>query len=76
MCSPSVRKEANRYYWLVKGSLIPESWSDSEVERIHISYFNRLWGNHEAMIHEDGFEAAYLDRADFDLSKVAVLGYD
>jgi hypothetical protein len=23
------------------------------------SYFNRLWGNHEAMIHLEGFEAAW-----------------
>ena len=24
MCSPFIRKEANRYYWLVKGQLIPK----------------------------------------------------
>ena len=76
MCSPEVRKEANLYYWLVKGRLIPECWSDAEVEGIHKSYFKRLWGNHECMVHAEGFELAYSELMSDDLSKVAVLGYD
>jgi|TARA_R110000744_G_scaffold341351_1_gene446593 hypothetical protein len=59
MCTEHVRKEANRLNWIVKGHLIHESWSDEDVEKTYHSYFKRLWGNHEAMIHEDGFEEAY-----------------
>jgi hypothetical protein len=82
MCSPRIRKEANRYYWMIKGKLIDSSWSDSEVEKIYDSYFKRLWGNNENYIHEAGFEAAYKARADTiinedeDIDKVAVRGYD
>ena len=56
------RKEANRYYWMVKGQLIPTSWSDKEVLGIYESYFRRLWGNHEACVHEIGFESAWAKR--------------
>ena len=76
MCSPKTRKEANLYYWLIKGSLIPECWSDEEVKKVHSSYFERLWGNHEAMIHVGGFESAYENRIYNELDNVAVLGYD
>ena len=82
MCSPRIRKEANRYYWMIKGKLIDSSWSDSEVEKIYDSYFKRLWGNNENYIHEAGFEAAYKARADTiinedeDIDNVAVRGYD
>ena len=62
MCSPFVRKEANRFYWIVKGSLIPQSWSDKDVEGIYDSYMKRIWGNHEACVHEHGFEAAWKAR--------------
>lgn len=55
-------KEANRFYWMVKGQLIPESWSDKDIKATYDSYFKRLWGNHEAMIHEVGFEAAWSQR--------------
>ena len=58
----TIRKEANRFYWIVKGQLIPESWSDKDVERIYNSYMKRIWGNHEAIVHEDGFERAWEDR--------------
>ena len=76
MCSPQTRKEANLYYWIVKGSLIPDGWSDREVEGIHESYFKRIWGNHENGVHTDGFEFAYKMRMDTpdDLEKVAILG--
>lgn len=57
-------KEANRYYWIVKGQLIPESWSDEQVEAILNSYFKRIWGNHEACVHEEGFDEAWEQRKD------------
>ena len=69
-------REANRYYWIVKGQLIPESWEEAEVERIYISYFKRIWGNHENIVHETGFNAAYEERMQKELEKVAHLGYD
>jgi len=55
-------KEANRYYWMVKGMLIPESWQEKEIMDTYESYFRRLWGNHEACVHEIGFEAAWAKR--------------
>lgn len=55
-------KEANRFYWMVKGQLVPESWSEDQIEKMYDSYFRRLWGNHEACIHEVGFEAAWQQR--------------
>jgi len=81
MCSPFVRKEANRFYWLVKGMLIPESWPDKDVERIYDSYMVRLWGIHERIAYgSTGFEAAYKAREakiiNDSLEKVAVLGYN
>lgn len=80
MCSPFVRKEANRFYWIIKGQLIPESWSDKDVEGIYNSYMKRIWGNHEAIVHETGFEAAWKKR-EVSSSKdereyVAILGYN
>ena len=59
MCSPYVRKEANRLHWIVKGHLIPIKESDKTVEQIYDSYFKRLWGNHENCVHETGFESAW-----------------
>jgi len=56
------RKEANRYYWIVKGQLIPESWSEADVMKTYEGYFKRIWGNHEAIVHEVGFEAAWAAR--------------
>jgi hypothetical protein len=55
-------KEANRYYWIVKGQLIPESWSEKDIMATYESYFNRIWGNHEAASHEVGFQQAWLKR--------------
>jgi hypothetical protein len=80
MCSPEVRKEANRLNWMIKGQLIDTSWSDTEVEKTYHSYFKRLWGNNESYIHEDGFEDAYKIREDEmlleEMKNVARLGYD
>ena len=64
MCSPYVRKEANRLNWIIKGKLIDTSWSDIEVEKTYHSYFKRLWGNNESYIYEDGFEEEYQKRLD------------
>jgi hypothetical protein len=80
MCSPEVRKEANRLNWMIKGQLIDTSWSDIEVEKTYHSYFKRLWGNNESYIHEDGFEEAYKIRESEmlleEMKNVARLGYD
>ena len=80
MCSPFVRKEANRLYWIVKGHLIPRSWSNEDIEKTYNSYMKRVWGNHEACVHEIGFEAAWKAREaeilNEELEKVAVRGYD
>lgn len=69
-------KEANRYYWIVKGQLIPESWTEEDVNAILNSYMRRIWGNHENCVHETGFEDAWSERQEENLEKVAVLGYD
>ena len=53
------RKWANQLFWMVKGHLIPDSWPESEIRIIEQSYFKRLWGNHEALYHLEGFEAAW-----------------
>ena len=81
MCSPFVRKEANRLNWLVKGKLIDISESDATVEQLYDSYFKRLWGNNErAGYGAVGFEAAYKAReAEIlaeEMETVANLGYD
>ena len=56
-------KEANRYYWMVKGQLIPESWNEKDIEKIYQSYFTRLWGNNERAEYSTfGFEAAWSQR--------------
>ena len=81
MCSSFVRKEANRFYWLVKGQLIPTSWSDTDVEKIYNSYMTRLWGNHERSVYgSKGFETAWKRREaemlNDELVNVARLGYN
>jgi hypothetical protein len=55
-------KEANRLFWIVKGHLIPNSWGETEIQRVYQSYFVRIWGNHEAVYHEDGFEEAWNEK--------------
>lgn len=76
MCSPFVRKEANRMNWIIKGKLIDKSWSDKDIEATYNSYMKRLWGNNENYIHEVGFEQAWKAREAEELESVAVLGYD
>jgi len=71
-------KEANRLFWMVKGHLIPMSWSEKDVNAIYESYFRRLWGNHEVGIREAGFEAAYKEREaqiyNEEIKTIAILG--
>jgi hypothetical protein len=78
MCSPFVRKEANRLNWIIKGKLIDKSWSDEDVEKTYHSYTKRLWGNNENYLHEGGFEQAWKVREaemlQEDVKHVAVLG--
>lgn len=63
MCSPFVRKEANRLYWMVKGKLIDKNWKDEDVEKTYNSYMVRMWGNNErAEYGLAGFEAAWKKR--------------
>lgn len=57
--TPYEHKEANRYYWIVKGYLIPDAWSEKDTLGVYNSYFDRIWGNTEAYVHEEGFEEAY-----------------
>ena len=58
----NIEKEANRFYWIVKGHLIPDSWDDKDVLRIYDSYMVRIWGNHENCVNEDGFEKAWNEK--------------
>lgn len=81
MCSTFVRKEANRFNWLIKGKLIDKSWSDEQVERTYNSYMTRLWGNNERAVYgEEGFEQAWKSREaemlSDELKTVCVLGYN
>ena len=80
MCSPEVRKEANRYFWIIKGHLIPQEEPDYIVEGYYESYFKRLWNNESGCLdqYEHGFEQAWKAREAemyaMDIQKVAVLG--
>lgn len=81
MCTPFVRKEANRLNWLVKGQLIDKSESDDTIERLYDSYFKRLWNNTERSEYGlAGFEAAYKAREaeilNEEIKHVARLGYN
>ena len=50
------KKEAYRLFWMVKGHL---NASHETIMDSSDGYFKRLWGNHEACYHEEGFEEAY-----------------
>ena len=50
------KKEAYRLFWMVKGHL---NTTHETIMQSADGYFRRLWGNHEACYHEDGFEEAY-----------------
>lgn len=55
-------KEANRFFWIAKGHLIPASWSEKDIENVYHSYMERIWGNHENVVHTIGFDAAWATR--------------
>ena len=52
-------KEANRIFYAVKGHLIPDEYSQYDIDKMYESYTKRLWGNHEASIGDDDFEALW-----------------
>jgi len=52
-------KEANRVFYAVKGSLIPDEYSQYDIDKMYESYTKRLWGNHEAFNCDDKFEALW-----------------
>tara|TARA_R110001606_G_scaffold388374_1_gene553639 strand:- start:6 stop:260 length:255 start_codon:yes stop_codon:yes gene_type:complete len=52
-------KEANRVFFAVKGSLIPDEYTTDDIEAMYYSYVKRLWGNHEASNCDDRFEAEW-----------------
>ncbi len=52
-------KDANRLLWMDKGHLVPKNWDDHAIESMADRCFMRLWGNHEAVYHLDGFEEAF-----------------
>lgn len=49
-------KEACRLFWIVKGHL---NTSNQTILESYNGYFKRMWGNHEACYHEEGFESAW-----------------
>jgi len=54
------QKEANRIYYAVKGQLIPESWSQKDIDKMLKNYTKRLWGNNERLVYvEECFEKAW-----------------
>jgi len=49
------KKEIAKLFYCVKGHLVDEH----NMALCYDSYFKRMWGNHELVYHEDGFEKAY-----------------
>jgi hypothetical protein len=52
--SPEELKEANRLFYIVKGFLIPEDWTEENIKSMVVSYTRRVWYNHET--NDTGFE--------------------
>lgn len=48
-------KEVARMFWIVKGHLTDES----TMRECYNGYFKRMWGNHETVVHETGFDEAW-----------------
>jgi hypothetical protein len=55
-------KEANRLFYSVKGSLIPDDYTPEDITEMYNSYFKRLWGNHEASTRDEKFEELWANR--------------
>lgn len=53
---------ANWLMWIVKGHLIPEDYSEQDIKSVYNGYFKRVWGNHENIVHDKGFEEAWKAR--------------
>ena len=49
MKKEETNKENNRLYHAVKGQLIPESWSQKDIDKMAYKYTKRLWGNNERL---------------------------
>ena len=49
-------KEAHRLFWMVKGHF---GASEQTILESAPGYFNRMWNNNEAYLHEEGFAEAY-----------------
>ena len=69
-------KEANKIHYRVKGHLIPEEWSDSDIVKMYDSYFARCWGNNEGGHLDEAFEAAWHEREETEIDKFCIRGYD
>ena len=52
-------KEKCRIYYMVKGDLTRTH--RAQIEGAYDSFFNRLWGNEESYLYEEGFEDNYED---------------
>ena len=58
-------KEANRIHYAVKGHLIPDDWSQSDIDKMHAQYIKRLWGNCERLEYtEEPFEKLWSEKYD------------
>ena len=53
------RKEANRLFWMAKGHLIPDGYSDEDIRTVYGQFFKRFWYNNETYIREEGFDQEY-----------------
>ena len=49
----ATKKENNRLYYAVKGQLIPDSWSQKDIDAMVRKYTKRLWGNNERLEYTD-----------------------
>lgn len=38
-------------YYMVKGQLVPDSWSIKDIQQMEESYTKRLWGNNERQVY-------------------------
>jgi hypothetical protein len=58
-------KEANRLYYAVKGQLIPDAWSQKDIDRMYHQYTKRIWGNSERLEYtEKPFEKMWKEKYD------------
>ena len=58
--SPEELKDANWLFYVVKGFLIPEDWSEENIRSMVKSYTRRVWHNHET--NDAGFEELWAGR--------------